>query len=586
MKKVDAKYFAPRITRMHFTLFVPWLVKGGADRCGLDVIQAVKEQYPDATVETVICRTNRAGNVWKGKFEKFGRVIDLSQHWHNNNICQAILDYLRMTRPSHIMVNNAHDIYNMLPSVRKACPNSFISCLLHMELPGAWNFPSDVIEHHECIDKVFTVSRKLSDKLALKGVPVSKLVPLHWFGYRETPSLRDITTQEIRRRIGIDDAKCQIILFPFRISHQKRPELIIPIMGYLQKHMNCCGVVAGSGEKEHLVRSAAEKAGLNIRWLGPVDPDDMHHLYRVAFCSVTPSLDEGIPLTYFEAMQVGCPVVATNVGAVDEILTKSTGVPITYSEDLKEQAQKFAASILALNARPKAREAIIKVAKENIRLNENYDIWRTTLMNHVLPNVVSFGVNPPHIPPKQEKVFVIGAPKTGTSSVGAALERLGYHDYKWNPVMQDYYHFSNYPPIWEKVGQFDSFSDGPFNTGDFYKKLFDRYPTAKFVLTTRDKELWKESFKHHFGPQTPNELVNHRYRLHKIVDEDWWTWYDRRNAEIVNFFLQRNSGNRLLQLKIGKDTPETLWLRLCQFLGTPLPMDISYFPHENKDPNK
>lgn len=540
---------------MHFTLFVPWLVKGGADRCGLDVIQAVKEQYPEAIVETVICRANRSGNVWKHKFEKFGTVIDLSAHWYNNTTCQAILDYLREKHPSHIMINNAHDVYNMLPSVRTACPNSFISCLLHMELPGAWDFPSTVVQYSYTLDKVFTVSEKLAKSMVKKGLPEEKVAPIHWFGFKDTPK-KVFSDSEIRQKIGIDDPRKKIILFPFRLSNQKRPELIISIMGYLSKHMNCVGVVAGSGDREAYVRKAAEKTGLDVKWLGPVDPDDMHHLYQVAFCAVTPSADEGIPLTYFECLQVGCPVVATNVGAVSELLNNGNSVLVPFKEDVKEQSQLIAAPILALNKRPEVANKLVTNGKESIERNKNYSNWKELLMKNIPPTVISFGSHSPHNPPTKEKVFVIGSPFTGLEQVSRILSSIGFHAYKMEPSMRDYAYFDNLPPIWEKVGQFDSFAEEPFNIGDFYQKAFDRFPTSKFILTTTNKEVWKKEF-----------FKKYKQVFGRTVDEDWWTWYDRRNAQILAFFHNRNSIHRLLHLKVDIEPEEVLFERIKSFTG-------------------
>lgn len=565
---------------MHFTLFVPWLVKGGADRCGLDVVRAVREANPDAVIDTVICRSNVQGNMWQHKFEQYGNVIDLSPHWYDNNSSQAILDYLRKASPTHVMINNAHEPYLMLESMRRAIPNAYITALVHMDLPGAWDFPATISEKHEYLDCVFTVSEKLAKSMAMKGVPAEKLVPLHWFGYKDTPT-EFMPVKEVRKRIGIEDPDTKIILFPFRISPQKRPGMIIPIMALLRRYMNCVAVVAGSGNMERVVRAAAEKAGIKIFWLGAVDPDDMHHLYRAAFCTVTPSQDEGIPLVYFECQQVGCPVIASDVGAVSELLGNQSGVLIKYEEDVKSQSEAYGSAVYALLKKSGLRERLVERGLKNVE-RFSYSRWKTTLMNKLSANVVSFGVNQPHHPPRGGKVFVIGAPKTGTSSMGRALEKLGYHDYNWDPQMQDYYHMGNHPPIWECVGRFDSFSDGPFNTGDFYKVLFDRFPDAKFILTTRDKEAWKASFKAHYAPTTRNDNVPRRYRMHKFVEDDWWTWYDRRNAEIENFFHQKNSPNRLLKVQIDKEDPTKLWLRLSQFLGVPVPIDIKTFPHENK----
>ncbi len=57
-----------------------------------------------------------------------------------------------------------------------------------------------------------------------------------------------------------------------------------------------------------------------VRHLGYVSDAERHALYREASMLVLPSLDEGFGLTALEAMHVGVPVVASNRGALPEVL--------------------------------------------------------------------------------------------------------------------------------------------------------------------------------------------------------------------------------------------------------------------------
>ena len=63
-------------------------------------------------------------------------------------------------------------------------------------------------------------------------------------------------------------------------------------------------------------RIAGESGG---RWLGRVSDADLADLYRAAAVTAYPSLYEGFGLPVVEAMACGCPVVASDRGAIPEV---------------------------------------------------------------------------------------------------------------------------------------------------------------------------------------------------------------------------------------------------------------------------
>jgi hypothetical protein len=98
------------------------------------------------------------------------------------------------------------------------------------------------------------------------------------------------------------------------------------------------------------------------------------------------------------------------------------------------------------------------------------------------------------------KVIGAGFGRTGTTSLKAALEDLGfgpcYHmtEVFAHPGHADFWisAWRGWPADWEKVlGGYEATVDWPACT--FYEELMERYPEAKVLLSVRDPESWYES---------------------------------------------------------------------------------------------
>ena len=90
-------------------------------------------------------------------------------------------------------------------------------------------------------------------------------------------------------------------------------------------------ILVGPGE-DKIKKELSELAGQrrNDGWLSLTGPADKEQVYKNMLSStllVLPSYTEGFPNVVIEAMSAGCPVVATDVGAIPEILAVSSENP-------------------------------------------------------------------------------------------------------------------------------------------------------------------------------------------------------------------------------------------------------------------
>lgn len=196
-------------------------------------------------------------------------------------------------------------------------------------------------------------------------------------------------------------------------------------------------------------------------------------------------------------------------------------------------------------------------------------------------------------------LHVIGAglPRTGTLSLKAALEILGFgpchHMYdlveKTDRIVEFTRAYDGEKMDFRKLMQgYRSTVDSP--TTDFYKELHQVYPQARIILTVRDSnEKWFESFQNTIGCIVSSNFYDFaiyflRYlRSHNILVakmlKKWNKQYgsigplthDQHNKQVIN----ENKADEILVYNIKNG-----WPPLCKFFDVDIPRNIP-FPNIN-----
>lgn len=182
------------------------------------------------------------------------------------------------------------------------------------------------------------------------------------------------------------------------------------------------------------------------------------------------------------------------------------------------------------------------------------------------------------------KVFAIGFQKTGTSSLGKALEILGYRVGGYWPF-RDYGNHQNLTyelllnRAFELVEKYDAFQDTPWPI--LYQDLDRKYPNSKFILVIRDPDDWIRSVLKDFGhyPNAIHELI-YGVPFPEGYESIWIEKYEKHNSDVKKYFKDRPSDLLVMNLNYG----ETCWENLAPFLGKEIPN--CPWPHTNKARNK
>lgn len=178
--------------------------------------------------------------------------------------------------------------------------------------------------------------------------------------------------------------------------------------------------------------------------------------------------------------------------------------------------------------------------------------------------------------PDLPKVFCIGFHKTGTTSLKIALKILGYR--VTGPNGQRDKNIGRHVEALARriVPKFDAFQDNPWPI--IYRFLDKEYPGSKFILTFRPSDKWIGSVTDHFTKGTPpmREWIYGPGMGSPIGNETIYVErYERHNREVQEYFTGRSRDFIVFDLAAGDG-----WLKLCAFLGHPVPENMP-FPWRN-----
>jgi len=172
-----------------------------------------------------------------------------------------------------------------------------------------------------------------------------------------------------------------VILWLGRVTPEKRPDLFVSMLeGVRDAGVLFEAWVCGDGEALGVMRSLVESAGLLDRVRFPGTVAEVGKYFASASVFVLCSDVEGLPNSILEAQVNGCPVVATAVGGVPEIVESGvTGflVPPGDAPALQARVRELLAdTALASRLAAAARDQAIRNFPQDRMLDEVLAVYR------------------------------------------------------------------------------------------------------------------------------------------------------------------------------------------------------------------
>jgi hypothetical protein len=182
------------------------------------------------------------------------------------------------------------------------------------------------------------------------------------------------------------------------------------------------------------------------------------------------------------------------------------------------------------------------------------------------------------------KVFGLGLSRTGTVSLGDALNVLGIKTIHFPSDDRTYDNLRSGTYNLDILTEYQGIVDIP--VAPFYAQLDAHYPGSKFILTVRDKESWLRSCEH-FLPMI-RDLTNADQQFTEFVHfihacvygvvpfnrERFSYVYDVHTRNVRDYFSKRPDDLLIMDITAGDG-----WEKLCPFLGVEIP--DRPFPHSN-----
>lgn len=189
---------------------------------------------------------------------------------------------------------------------------------------------------------------------------------------------------------------------------------------------------------------------------------------------------------------------------------------------------------------------------------------------------------------RNQKIFGVGLSKTGTTSLGHALELLGIETVHYPYDERTYEELTHSKYKLSILNTCQAIVD--ITVAPYYEQLDRAHPKSKFILTIRDKDAWLNSVEKHWERIQSCLERDHKFSRFTrfITASTYGTWtfepgrfsyvYDVHTKNVKDYFEGRCEDLLIMDICGGQG-----WNLLCPFLGIPVPPNL--FPHFNRAPS-
>jgi glycosyltransferase involved in cell wall biosynthesis/protein-tyrosine-phosphatase len=182
-------------------------------------------------------------------------------------------------------------------------------------------------------DLVIAVSARMADALRSRGYRPTSVTCIH-NGVNVAAIAASRSADDVRRELGIA-ANAFVIGTIGRLSAVKGHATLLRAARLIRnKRRDLRLLIVGAGPLRRELETEAASLGIADACVFTGVREDVYDLIGAMDMFALPSLSEGIPMSVLEAMALGCPVVASRVGGVPEMIhDDETGVLVEPGDE-------------------------------------------------------------------------------------------------------------------------------------------------------------------------------------------------------------------------------------------------------------
>ena len=356
--------------------FFPWLEIGGADKFNLDLVTLLANREYEITIVTTL----KSDHPWHHYFYSVtADIFHLPNFLHDSHWLAFTRYIIESRQIDVILISNCYIAYYFLPILRAEFPSiAFVDYTHIYDLGWRGNgYPRISCKFSEFIDYQIVSSNHLAEfyqnikwqkpnklKLCYTNVNIDKWV------------FNSERRKGMRLNLGITDERI-LLLFPARIVSQKRPLFLVDIVKNLVSESLPISVITlGDGHLLPEMNTKISQLGLDsfFHILPSVSSEKMLDFYSACDILLLPSEYEGISLAIYESMSMQLPVVASDVGGQNELVTPDTGFLIPKGKGDASEVAEYLKVLIPLIKNAELRQKVGLLARE--RVSEYFSLER------------------------------------------------------------------------------------------------------------------------------------------------------------------------------------------------------------------
>lgn len=324
--------------RRHVLVLVPWLPAGGAEA----VLHAVLSGYQRLNVEFTIVTSEPSQNEWHERFAVLTRnIYHLPTFLPADSWSDFAHMLIRTRAVGLVLLSGSTFGYELSPALKAAYPSLPIHEILHNSSTAGHIHQSSRFTQY--IDRHIAVSNAISMELRRRGVPDERITVIP--NGVDTDQL--FVPERYERRKARHSLRLQqdhsVVAFIGRLSEEKQPIEFLRIAATV-KNSRTTFLLVGDGPQRELVRAEIQRQHLedHVVALPHVLPENIPDILAAIDLLAITSATEGLPVVMLEALAMGVPVIAYNVGDVSSAISQNRngvlippGDRMAFSQELR-----------------------------------------------------------------------------------------------------------------------------------------------------------------------------------------------------------------------------------------------------------